>query len=222
MIVGRKERAREVTCIPTSTSTSHNKPLHLHQASMAHFPWTGGSRRKATHCSESIRLSQPPQSTLLIMYPDAMCEGYISGADEKTQSTCSTQQSNFKCHDKQTCLGKGFTYSLDKSMRYLLENRKLIRKLKPCDVVAIFTTTEEVAFGYTIMGYYSSHKIYLNACNCCNSLSLFGQPSKSCWTMFNFHYDKTPVNIKCILRFVSTEFSFTTNNSGYLQLLELD
>ena len=82
MVGGRWERKREresererwppspppPTHATTSLSISTGAPWHISR----HWGW-----QRATHCSESIRLLQPPQSTLscrLVMFPDAMCE----------------------------------------------------------------------------------------------------------------------------------------------------
>lgn len=52
----------------TSLSISTGAAWHISR----HWGW-----QQATHCSESIQMLQPPQSTLscrLVMYPDATCE----------------------------------------------------------------------------------------------------------------------------------------------------
>lgn len=46
---GMEVREREVTSISTSTSTRHNKPLHLNQGAMAHFPSLGVAASHTLH-----------------------------------------------------------------------------------------------------------------------------------------------------------------------------
>lgn len=73
-VSGRESRERWPPSPPPpphatiSLSIATRAPWHISR----HWGW-----QQATHCSESIRLLQPPQSTLscrLVMYPDAMCE----------------------------------------------------------------------------------------------------------------------------------------------------